>query len=239
MPIPEPPESLPGESTSDAQLSDYEKLRAAKIEKHNALLRSLGLISAQEELESNALAWHKSLPTNAKRKRQEDATGNPQKSSKLAAKTALPPSRQSLRQRGKEPDGSEVPPSLKAESIQEMRQSRVLECRQVRLERARQYNDKVTNGTGKMNRADDPTGKLYDHTYYRIQSMTDKALEGRIKAIERAAGKQCIIKMAIFKSCLQDVGMWKLAELAGGALERLKESSEIEEEKTTKKKGKN
>lgn len=219
MPMVEPPEN-PAESF---QLSEYEKLRASKVEKHNAFLRSLGLISAREELESNALAWNKPLPTNNKRKRQE---GSGKSSKKKAAKTNSKPSRQSLRQQGKEPDGSELPASLKAESLQEIREARVLECRQVRLERAREYNEEVSNGTtGKQ----DPTTKLYDHTYYRIKSMSDKALANRVKAIERAAGKQCIVKMAIFKSCLQEYGMWKLAELANEALERLKESRDFEE----------
>jgi hypothetical protein len=44
----------------------------------------------------------------------------------------------------------------------------------------------------------------------------------QVKVIERAAGKHCVIKMAIFKSCLQDEGKWELAELASEALERLK-----------------
>lgn len=44
----------------------------------------------------------------------------------------------------------------------------------------------------------------------------------KVRAIERAAGKHCVVKMAIFKSCLQDENMWELAELASEALERLK-----------------
>ena len=40
--------------------------------------------------------------------------------------------------------------------------------------------------------------------------------------IERAAGRHCVVKMAIFKCCLQDEGMWDLAEQASEALERLK-----------------
>ena len=34
--------------------------------------------------------------------------------------------------------------------------------------------------------------------------------------------QHCIVKMAIFKCCLQDEGMWDLAEEASAALERLK-----------------
>jgi hypothetical protein len=56
----------------------------------------------------------------------------------------------------------------------------------------------------------------------RVKTMTEKALANRVKAIERAAGKHCVVKMAIFKSCLQDEGMWDLAKLASDALERLK-----------------
>ena len=52
--------------------------------------------------------------------------------------------------------------------------------------------------------------------------MSEKGLANRIKAIERAAGKHCVVKMGIFKSCLQDEGNWTLAELASAALERLK-----------------
>eukprot|EP00979_Chaetoceros_neogracilis_P013114 scaffold3675_cov242-Chaetoceros_neogracile.AAC.2 len=56
----------------------------------------------------------------------------------------------------------------------------------------------------------------------RVRSMTEKGLRNRVKAIERAAGKHCVVKMAIFKSCLQDEDMWALAEEARDALERLK-----------------
>jgi hypothetical protein len=52
--------------------------------------------------------------------------------------------------------------------------------------------------------------------------MSEKALGTRIKRIENAAGQHCIVKMAVFKSCLQDSELWELSELAGEALERLK-----------------
>ena len=45
-----------------------------------------------------------------------------------------------------------------------------------------------------------------------------------LKGLSNQAGcrKHCVVKMAIFKSCLQDEGMWDLAQVAAGALERLK-----------------
>jgi hypothetical protein len=55
-----------------------------------------------------------------------------------------------------------------------------------------------------------------------VRTMSEKGLANRIRAIERAAGKHCVVKMAIFKSCLQDENMWELAAEAADALERLK-----------------
>eukprot|EP00592_Proboscia_alata_P007339 CAMPEP_0194355602 /NCGR_PEP_ID=MMETSP0174-20130528/3492_1 /TAXON_ID=216777 /ORGANISM="Proboscia alata, Strain PI-D3" /LENGTH=130 /DNA_ID=CAMNT_0039124939 /DNA_START=554 /DNA_END=946 /DNA_ORIENTATION=- len=60
--------------------------------------------------------------------------------------------------------------------------------------------------------------------------MTNKGLANRIKAIERCAGKHCVVKMAIFKSCLQDENEWDLANLACESLERLKENTIIAED---------
>jgi len=44
-------------AAATASLSLYEKTRAKNIEKNNARLRALGLISAAEEKRSNAAAW--------------------------------------------------------------------------------------------------------------------------------------------------------------------------------------
>ena len=68
---------------------------------------------------------------------------------------------------------------------------------------------------------ENPTAS-YAHCLMRVRSMSERALINRCKTIERAAGKHCVVKMAIFKSCLQDQGMWELAELAAASLERLK-----------------
>jgi len=67
----------------------------------------------------------------------------------------------------------------------------------------------------------------YEHCAMRVRTMTEKALANRVKVIERAAGKHCVVKMAIFKSCLQDKKMWELAELARDSLERLMEATAV------------
>ena len=95
--------------------------------------------------------------------------------------------------------------------------ARVQECREARLRLAQE----IANASNGTNVSQNPTA-TYEHCRMRVHSMTHKALANRVKAIERAAGKHCVIKMAIFKSCLQDEGLWELADLASYALERLK-----------------
>jgi hypothetical protein len=56
----------------------------------------------------------------------------------------------------------------------------------------------------------------------RVRTMSDKQLLNRCKSIERAAGKHCLIKMAIFVSCLRDEEKYEIAKIASEALERLK-----------------
>jgi hypothetical protein len=107
----------------------------------------------------------------------------------------------------------------KAESLDLIREKRVAECRQARQLVALRFS-KLSDAEKKAAK-ENPTA-TYAHCLHRVRTMTEKALYNRVRAIERAAGKHCVIKMAIFKSCLQDEGMWGLAEAASEALERLK-----------------
>jgi len=70
----------------------------------------------------------------------------------------------------------------------------------------------------------------HEHCLMRIRTMSEKALGNRIRTIERACGKFAVVKMAVFKCCLQEKGMWELAEEAAESLERLKGGKEEEEE---------
>jgi hypothetical protein len=93
----------------------------------------------------------------------------------------------------------------------------IQECRLARQRAALKVMEEGAEKAAKEN----PTA-TYEHCSMRVRTMTDKALLTRIKVIERAAGKHCVVKMAIFKSCLQDEGKWEIAEKASEALERLK-----------------
>ena len=105
------------------------------------------------------------------------------------------------------------------------REECVDECREVRLRAA----NAIAACGGEEAAKKNPTA-TYEHCLMRVKTMTEKGLLNRVKAIERAAGKHCVVKMAIFKSCLQDEGRWELAGVASDALERLKALKPIPEE---------
>jgi hypothetical protein len=221
-------------------LSDYEQKRAKNIERNNARLRELGLISSLEEERSNAIAWGKRLvvPVTAvgvtiNNNDDHDNAGSNSVAGKLKKrkqKQLTQPSRKSRRLQGDNPEHNadeNIERYDKAHSplylalTDEERALSVQECRVARLQRALKISEAEEGTTTAASSSKNPTA-TYAHTLMRIKSMSPPALANRVKAIERAAGKHCVVKMAIFKSCLQDEGMWDLAKLASDALERLK-----------------
>eukprot|EP00804_Cyclotella_cryptica_P017638 CCRYP_006771-RA/>CCRYP_006771-RA protein AED:0.36 eAED:0.36 QI:809/1/1/1/0.33/0/4/2079/230 len=211
-------------------LSSYEENRARNIERNNARLRSLGLISVGEEKLSNDAAWGR----NQRRLLCEDDGGHSSchdeehdsRKTKKRTKTPAVPKEGSRKSRRlmklavefsssdehKEEDASE-----RKEMVLKERDALVAECREARQRAALEVANAGVDVAGKEN----PTAS-YEHCLMRVRTMSEKGLKNRIRAIERAAGKHCVVKMAIFKSCLQDEGLWEIAEMAADALERLK-----------------
>jgi len=198
--------------SSMPELGEYEQKRAFNIERNNAKLRSLGLISVREEEESNAIAWGR---------RQQSHSPKTSKR-KIVKKQDGSPARRSKRLRGQAPANGEVSSRIDTPSpIQEDVQERIMECRKARLEAANAYALTCAGCTSAENAKKNPTA-TYNHCLMRVRTMSEKALETRIKVIERAAGKCCVIKMAIFKCCLEEEGYATLAKMAHESLERLK-----------------
>ena len=207
-------------STGKSTLSEYEQKRAENVVRNNRRLRELGLISAIEEERSNAAAL--GLAPNSEvghsdAKENKIDNESPKKKRKIAKNAS--PARKSARLRGENPDGSLVslpsPPEKKDRDTE--RREIVKECRLARQRAALKVMEEGADKAAKEN----PTA-TYEHCLMRVRTMSDKALCTRVKVIERAAGKHCVIKMAIFKSCLQDEDKWDIAEKASEALERLK-----------------
>ncbi|KAL7482305.1 hypothetical protein ACHAW6_007983 [Cyclotella cf. meneghiniana] len=215
-------------------LSSYEESRARNIERNNARLRSLGLISVGEENRSNDAAWGRNRRSsscegdcgNTLVTISCDDEGIDSRNTKKRTKTTTlmkEGSRKSRRLRNLSVEVStsdehkEEDAAKRKEKIQKERYALVAECRDARQRAALEVAKSGSAVAAKEN----PTA-TYEHCLMRVRTMSEKGLVNRIRAIERAAGKHCVVKMAIFKSCLQDEGMWEIAEMAADALERLK-----------------
>lgn len=194
--------------------SEYEKIRVNNIIRNNARLRELGLISAHEEQRSNATARGEECVNDKTKNLTEHQSSR---------KRSLPPSapiiqRKSPRFQKNGLENQPIKQAVSVDSIAEEREQRVKECREARLRIANSIFD---SGDFAKAKTENPTA-TYEHCLMRVRTMTHNGLANRIKAIERAAGRHCVVKMAIFKSCLQDEGIWDLADLASESLERLK-----------------
>jgi len=222
------------------ELSAYEQHRIDNIKRNNARLRALGLISFFEERQSNDIACGINVKAIANKECNygncnsesessdggewcDDGVNNTKRKRKPKSYPKEPRvgSRKSRRLKGvkAELDSNveELLCSRNTISLEREREERVRECREVRLRAA----NAIAACGGKDAVKKNPTA-TYEHCLMRVKTMTEKALVNRVRAIERAAGKHCVVKMAIFKSCLQDEEMWELAEVASEALERLK-----------------
>ncbi|GFH60588.1 hypothetical protein CTEN210_17064 [Chaetoceros tenuissimus] len=219
-------------STAADDKSEYERKRIDNIKRNNARLRSLGLISELEEKRSNAQAEGIEIEESNSSSDGSDSEsdgewedsknnrkGKKSKKRKRNDKVPREGSRKSKRIQGIGVDNQPLPTELKSkDDLLRERVERVRECREVRLRAAAAL---AQNEGAEKAAKENPTA-TYEHCLMRVRSMTEKGLLNRVKAIERAAGKHCVVKMAIFKSCLQDEDMWDLAEKASDALERLK-----------------
>jgi len=230
-------------------LSTYEQIRAKNIERNNARLRALGLISKLEERLSNDLAWRRTAEARA----DDASTGlsdegseyedNDEDDDEAWLDPRRPHGATAITKRGgggrKRGAGDEPPAegsrkSMRLQGIaaggseiaprptskEDIEKEREERVIECREVRLRAARAMAEEGAERAAR-ENPTA-TYEHCLMRVRTMSEKGLANRIKAIERAAGKHCVVKMGIFKSCLQDEGNWTLAELASAALERLK-----------------
>lgn len=250
------------------RFSDYEIARARKIERNNAKLRALGLISENEETLSNAAAWGKkslativinhhennyihNLQTNggSQRKRvrrdndldESDKLLSSKKSQRPTRKNRMSsPNRTSLRLKGLRPGGTSSATGMASSPADgasghhtalparhelgpNHTERRDDVHREVRRQRAAvEHAALLASGSLHHHSAggSNPTA-TYAHCAMRVRTMSEKQLKNRIRIMERAAGKHCIIKMSIMFTCLRDHGLWELAKLASAALERL------------------
>jgi hypothetical protein len=210
-----------------ASLSEYQIARARKIERNNAKLEALGLISSAEATVSNAVAWGQAIREtkgalakdavkheggNIKSKKRERAKDDPKDATEDSERL---PRRSSQRLRGIKPqyesgDVSTLPT--------QNRQRHIWTLSEVDDVGRSEGTDAETRPSSSSR--ENPTA-TYAHCLHRVRTMTEKQLQNRIRVIERAQGAHCIIKLSIMARCCRDEGHIELSELATAALERL------------------
>lgn len=162
------------EEVSTRILSSYEQTRARNIERNNKLLRELGLISVQEEKNSNDEAWgltvHR-VSSNSTRDKENDVdvdvdwspSANKKKKRKSEHTTRTSPVRKSARILGKSPDAlplADADSLVRCTSQEErrrQRQSIVDECREARQRAALRVMEAGAEKAAQEN----PTGMFY------------------------------------------------------------------------------
>ena len=204
--------------------ADYEQLRQDNIRRNNEMLRSLGLLTSSNSLGVLADLQRREAASGAGGGAAKQAK---KKKKKAAAKRPRPQdapdgtARRSRRLRGEKAElqGAEVDEWLEQETYRAEApiEERIEASREAKLRAA----NEVAKAGADAAAMENPTAS-YEHTLMRVRSMSEKRLATRVKVIERAAGKHCVVKMALFAMVLRDEGYPDLAELATEALERLK-----------------
>ena len=172
--------------TPSVVLSDYEQARARKIEKHNAKLRSLGLITVAEERRSNDMAWGRhTVPSeddssddesSDEEYIEEGGKRRSKKEKKRALKVPREGSRKSRRLRGENAEGGALDDNYheRLERVEKERKAWVAECREARQRAAIE----VAKAGAEMTK-NNPTAS-YAHCLMRVKTMTEKGLKNRV-----------------------------------------------------------
>ena len=192
-----------------SSLSDYEQTRARNIERNNARLRSLGLISIDEERRSNAAAWGCSKGGRAKSRgnltsEDDDAgdnvssldeeynecEGDTSKKRNKRVRSSLPPREGSRKSRrlmnlptyapGGRPEDSESPMGTPAHFEERIRKEREALVAECREARQRAALEVAKAGV-ELAGKENPTA-TYEHCLMRVRSMTEKGLINRVSA---------------------------------------------------------
>jgi hypothetical protein len=188
----------------EPQMSALELQRMANIKRNAAFISSLGITPMLPPSEATSAT----AAPKPRRKRKLAAKSEP--TADDDAEAAAPP----RRSRRLTSDAPEFAALHAAEATAAaVKQERVYSMRQLPLE----LDDEGEKVEGTASRA---------HCLHRVRTMTDAALATRVKVIEKARGRHCVRKLAVFAAVLRDEGKLELAAAADAALARLTGAAE-------------
>ena len=181
-------------------MSEYELLRQQKIQRNQEKLRSLGLLTSNDEPAPRKSA----KPAGIHERHVETSHGR-----SISVPERPPPSRRmSLRLRGINPF-----PNGKKVSNRPQILDQTANCVD-----ASNSNERTAR-VGNQQSSNKSTTK--EHCQMRIRTMSIPQLQQRIRIIERARGQHCVAKLSIMYECCIDANLHELAQEAKDAIQRL------------------
>lgn len=191
--------------------SAYEVAREQRLARNRKVMEELGLASATPcELQPRA------SPIGDEIADAQTIKPEPKPKIQKSKRPKQEPSRRSKRVQGLTPEGAPLEDENEDDEMVEEDQDETDEMLRMarKIERLKELHEQ--NRTTYKN----PTA-TYEHTWMRVRTMTDKALERRISVIEKACGEHCIVKMRMFTEVLLLANKDDLAKKAHAALDRL------------------
>eukprot|EP00286_Rhodomonas_abbreviata_P022890 CAMPEP_0181315024 /NCGR_PEP_ID=MMETSP1101-20121128/15142_1 /TAXON_ID=46948 /ORGANISM="Rhodomonas abbreviata, Strain Caron Lab Isolate" /LENGTH=217 /DNA_ID=CAMNT_0023422179 /DNA_START=69 /DNA_END=722 /DNA_ORIENTATION=- len=191
--------------------NEYEMKRAANMMRNEEIMKMLGLDKSDFFLHEE----HKSK--NTKKAQPKPESGNKKRKLDEDCENKVTPARRSARQMGvsvKEegrPEPRHLPEDIKAWD----------ETKASKEEHDAAEDEHVRRWAGRQGKQTIVGTASYQHTLKRVMTMSEDALERRMRAIERACGKFAVIKMRLFARVLCLEGYEELSYQATESLNRL------------------
>ncbi|CAM9143002.1 unnamed protein product [Ectocarpus sp. 12 AP-2014] len=211
---PGPQEDHATAKADEAEVSDYERARLARIKRNEAFMETLSISALKTAPSTPAAAAKKRSPS--KRPRDPASRTAPSRTSKRLRSQAADPEDlvalpgtwiSSLAGATTKPGGA--PSSFRQDYGPELNPEEAQERMEV-LKGHIGARDEAKAGTAS-----------YNHCLHRVRTMSDVSLARRVRTIERARGAQAKEKMLVFSRVLTAKGKTDLAEMAEAALDRL------------------
>ncbi|CAM9223443.1 unnamed protein product [Ectocarpus fasciculatus] len=198
----------------EAEVSDYELARLARIKRNEAFMATLSISTVKAQTAPSTAAAKKRSPS--KRPRDPASRPAPSRTSRRLRGHAADPDDlvalpgtwiSSLAGATTKPGGA--PSSFRHDYGPELDPEEAGERMEV-LKGHIDARDEAKAGTAS-----------YNHCLHRVRTMSDVSLARRVRTIERARGAQAKEKMLVFSRVLTAKGKTELAEMAEAALDRL------------------
>jgi hypothetical protein len=219
------------EAAAGAMMSAYELARLQRIRENKAVMASLGLAQAKKHLADAANVNRRTTLSSSSSSNSSTTSSSTSRGSRKrkADKAPVGPTRRSSRLKGGPSQhvaltgkqGDEEVEYFSDEDADDGRTAEEIAALEEQRQAQRTKLYKELLGRHNHNGLKLPPSATYEHTVMRVETMSEKKLQTRIKVIERAQGQYAILKMRMFAEVLVLEGHEVLAKEAEQALARL------------------